>query len=126
MTLDLSHLPGTKNFEVALIFLENMCSSAVGLYCTYYMVLSNIRYIGALRGSLRPSTNFARHFFILDSERAVSILSILWSVSYDTLISVLCWHSADRGHSTAQWGNHMPLSCLCSRNEDFLHVVKTF
>jgi hypothetical protein len=66
MKLDLSHFPGTKNFEVNLRFLENMCSSAVGLYCTYHMVASNIRYIGALRGSLRPSTKFARHFFVLD------------------------------------------------------------
>jgi hypothetical protein len=113
MVFDLSHLPGTKNFEVALRFLENMCSSAVGLYCTNHMVPSSIRYVGALRGSLRPSTKFARHF-ILDSERAVSILSILWSVSFDTRTSLFSWHIADREHTTVQWGNHMPFSCLCN------------
>jgi len=122
MTLDLSHLLGARNFEV---FLENMCSFAVGLYCTYHMVPSNIRYIGALRASLRPSTKFARRS-ILGSKRAVSILPILWSVSYDTRISLFCWHSEDREHSTTQWGNHVPFNCLCSTNEDFLHVVKIF
>jgi hypothetical protein len=92
-----------------------MCSSAVVLYCTYRMVHTDISYIGALRGSLLPNNKFCQTLFILDSERAVSVLPILWSVPYDTRMSPFSWHSADREHTTTQWGNHMSLSCLCSR-----------